>query len=246
MVGADKFNDLLGKSLLLRHLDAVKHMRNDDLGTLHVGDVVMRVVATMLVLSKIHRVLHLTDIVIQGTRAGQQCIASNGKQHLVAEVGHLDGMLERARSHGGKLSKQRRVGVVQFHQSQGSGQAKQLLEEEDQWQRKHGEQGVERQDAYHFPVDVGRREQGEGDIHDEIGNKQQQRANEIMPPRLVVRQNEDHDHAGHQLHENVLERVGHRHRDQQHRDHLNGKRQAGTEEGHHDHGEHHHRHHQDK
>ena len=62
----------------------------------------------------------------------------------------------------------------------------------------------------------------------------------------MVRQNENHDHAGHQLHEDVLERVRHRHGNQQYRDYLNGKGQARSEEGHHDHGKHHHRHHQNE
>ena len=36
----------------------------------------------------------------------------------------------------------------------------------------------------------------------------------------MVSEDEDHDHAGNQLHEDILERIGHRHGDQQHREHL--------------------------
>ena len=78
VVGTDELDDLLRQTSLLGHLDAIEHMGDDDLGALHIRDVVMRVVASVLVLSEIHRVLHLSDVVIQGTGTGQQVVASNG------------------------------------------------------------------------------------------------------------------------------------------------------------------------
>ena len=68
MVGSDELDDLLGQPGLLRHLDAVKHMRNNDMRTLHVGDIIMGIISAMLVLSEIHRVGHLSNVVIKGTR----------------------------------------------------------------------------------------------------------------------------------------------------------------------------------
>ena len=112
VVGTDELDDLLGQTGLLGHLDAVEHMGDDDLGALHIRDIVVRVITPMLVLGEIHRVLHLSDIVIQSTRTGQQVVASNGIKHLIAQISHLDGMLEGARRTLCQLTQQRRVGIV--------------------------------------------------------------------------------------------------------------------------------------
>ena len=181
MVRADKVDDLFRKPRFLRHLDAVEHVGDDDLGTLDVGDIVMRVIATMLVLSKIHRILHLADVMVQSPGASQQRVASNLIQHLVAEVGHLHTMLESAGRIRRQLPQQRRVGVVQLHQSEGGGQAKHLLEEEHQRKGQHREQCVQSQQPHHRPVDGSVGKHHKADINHNIGHKQQQGSDEIMP-----------------------------------------------------------------
>ena len=116
MVGADEVNDALRHMRLVRHFDAIGHMRDDDFSTFIVSKVIVRTIRSMLVLGEIHRVVDLTDVVIQGTRTGQHRIAANLEQHLFAEVGHLDGVLEGAWRRGRQLAQQRTVGVAQVHQ----------------------------------------------------------------------------------------------------------------------------------
>ena len=246
MMRPDELDDLLWKTGFLRHLNPVKHMRDNDLSALNIGDIIMGIICTVLILSKIHRIRHLADVVIQRTSTSQQRVTSNRIKHLIAEIGHLDGVLECSGSRLCQLTQQRRIGVVQLHQRQGGGQTEHLLKQENQRQREHGEQSVQRQHAHHRPADRTRRKEGEGEINHQVSHKKQYRGDEIMAARLVTRQDEDHNHARHQLHEDILEGVWHRHRNQQHGDHLNGEGQARTIKRNHDHGEHHHWHHQDE
>ena len=116
VVGADEVDDAFRNMVLVRQLNAVGDVRNDDFSTLLVGEVVMRAIGSMLVLSEIHRVLYLSDVVIQSTRTGQLRVATNLIQHLFAQIGYLNGVLESAWSCGCQLTQQGAVGVAQFHQ----------------------------------------------------------------------------------------------------------------------------------
>ena len=84
VVGADEIDDALRDMRLVRHLDAVGHVRDDDFGTFVVREVVVRTVGTVLVLSEIHWIFHLADVVVQSTRTSQKRITTNLEQHLLA------------------------------------------------------------------------------------------------------------------------------------------------------------------
>ena len=161
-------------------------MGDDNLGALHIGDVVMRVVSPVLVLSKIHRIGHLTDVMVQGTCTRQQRIATDGIQHLVTQIGYLDGVLEGTRRSLCQLTEQRRVGVIQLHQRQRSGQTEHLLKQEDQWQREHREKGIQRQQTHDRPIDGRRSQESKRHVGCKIGDKEQYRREEIVPTRLVA------------------------------------------------------------
>ena len=143
VVGADEVNDALWDMALVRQLDAIGHMRDDDFGTLDIGKVIMWAVGSMLVLSEIHRILNFSDVVIQGTRTSQLGITTDFKQDLLTEISHLDGMLEGAWRNGSKLTQQRAVGIAQLHQRERGGHAEDTLKQQDERLGKHGEQAIQ-------------------------------------------------------------------------------------------------------
>ena len=171
MVGADEVDDALGDVVLVRQLDAVSHVRDDDFGTFGIGEVVMRTVSAMLVFSEIHRILDFPDVVIQGTRPRQKRVAADFVEHFFAQVGDLDGMLERAWSRGRQLPEQRRIGVAQLQQRKRSGHAEEALQHENNRLRQQSQHSIEAQEQQHPPIDFGSGHKREGEINQKIAQE---------------------------------------------------------------------------
>ena len=67
-MGTDKVFDYFRQIVFVRQLQSVRDMADNDLRTLLVAQILVRVDATRLVFRKKRRILHLPDIMIQSAR----------------------------------------------------------------------------------------------------------------------------------------------------------------------------------
>ena len=76
MVSGDEILDYFGEIVLLGQLQPVRHMADDDLGTLLIAQILVRIDSTRLVLGEEHRILHLADVMIQRSGTYQLAFGS--------------------------------------------------------------------------------------------------------------------------------------------------------------------------
>ena len=88
-MGADKVLHGGGQVVLLGQLQTGAHMLYDDGGAFRVLQLVVGVEIAVLVLCKVERGFNLAYIVIQGTHFGQQGVAANLVNQVLAYIGHL-------------------------------------------------------------------------------------------------------------------------------------------------------------
>ena len=94
---------------------SVGHVLNDDLRTLFGLKGIVRI-HTALVFGEECRVVNLPDVVIERTGAHELHIRPHLQRHLLSHVGHLEGVLEGARTTLGQFAQRAVVDVAQFHQ----------------------------------------------------------------------------------------------------------------------------------
>ena len=68
MMGADKIFDRFRQIVFIRQFQSIRHMADNDLCTLFVIQILMRINPSRLILRKESRIFHLPDIVIQSPR----------------------------------------------------------------------------------------------------------------------------------------------------------------------------------
>ena len=104
-------------------------MTDYDLRTLNICQAIMRIDSTRLILGEIDGVLHLTNIMIQGTRTHQLRVTTYFASYLGSQIAHLNTVLERTRSHLAHASQQVLIHVAEFYERYVRNKAKELLEE---------------------------------------------------------------------------------------------------------------------
>ena len=105
MVSTDKIFYYLWKVVLVGQSHAVSHVTDDNLCTLLVAQLVMRVHAR-LIFGKEGRVQHFPNIMIHGSRTYQLAIGPNTVGSRSSQIRQLKGMLECARCHFRHLTHQ--------------------------------------------------------------------------------------------------------------------------------------------
>ena len=91
-------------------------MVDDDAGALFVGQFVVRINTRDLVFDKIHRMIHLADVVVERSGSRYQCVAANLVNTLFGQIGYLQRMLKSTRSAHAKLAQQLAVGIRKLQQ----------------------------------------------------------------------------------------------------------------------------------
>ena len=98
VVGADEVTDDLRQVVFFRQFQSVGHVVDDDLCTLFVVELVVRI-DTGLVFGEERRIQHLADVVIHGSGTHQLAVGPDAVGGGRREVGQLQGVLEGARRH---------------------------------------------------------------------------------------------------------------------------------------------------
>ena len=132
VVGGNEVLDDLGQVVFFGQFQAVGHVADDYLRALFVRQVLVGIDAARLILGEEHRLLHLADIVVEGTGSHQLGVAADSIGCRRRQVGHLHGVLEGA-GHGlGHAAQQRGVDVAQLHQCDVGREAERLFYQEQQ------------------------------------------------------------------------------------------------------------------
>ena len=152
VVGGDEVLDDLGQVVLLGQLHAAGDVADDHLGALFVGQVLVRIDATPLVLGEEHGVLHLADVVVEGAGTHQLALGPDAIGRLGCQVGHLHGVLEGTRHGLGHAAQQRVVDVGQLDQRHVRGEAEGLLQHKQQRVGEEQEDAVDDEVHVHPPV----------------------------------------------------------------------------------------------
>ncbi len=212
VVGADEVGHFGRKVVFLGEGDAVANMLGDDAGGVLVVEILVGVEAVVLVFGEIERRHDFADVVVERAHFGQQRVAADFVDDVLADVGHLHAVLEGA----GRLLRQfaegRGVGAGDFQQGEVGGHAKHALEEEDERVGEEGEHRVEKEDEEARGVDVGKAGVGaedSGDIDDGIGEEDDQGDSEEVAAPFEVTDGDDGHHARNELVEYELVAVGH-------------------------------------
>ena len=153
MVSGDEILDYFGEIVLLGQLQPVRHMADDDLGTLLIAQILVRIDSTRLVLGEEHRILHLADVMIQRSGTYQLAFGSDAVGRFCRKVGNLHGMLEGAGNCLGHAAQQAVVDVGQFDQGDIGGKAKRLFHQEEQGIGEQQQHSVNDEISVHASVD---------------------------------------------------------------------------------------------
>ena len=153
MVSGDEILDYFGEIVLLGQLQPVRHMADDDLGTLLIAQILVRIDSTRLVLGEEHRILHLADVMIQCSGTYQLAFGSDTVGCFRRKVGNLHGMLEGAGNCLGHAAQQAVVDVGQFDQGDIGGKAKRLFHQEEQGIGEQQQHSVDDEIGVHASVD---------------------------------------------------------------------------------------------
>ena len=101
--------------IFVGHFQSFRHVADDNLGTLDVGQHLMRV-NTRLILRKVDRVREFADVVIQGTGTYQLGLGTDLVGYLASQIRHLDRVVEGAWCHLTHLSEHFVISVRQFNE----------------------------------------------------------------------------------------------------------------------------------
>ena len=153
MMRPDKINNLFRQTGFLRNLHTFRHMTDDPLRTLDVRQSVMRI-DSILVLGKIKRIAHLSDIMIHGTCTYQLRIRANLSRGLRGDNRHLQRMLESSGASLAQPFQYAAIDIRQFHQSNGRQITKCFLQHIYQNIRKHQQDKINTEIKHHDPMNL--------------------------------------------------------------------------------------------
>ena len=137
----------------LGEFQSFRHMADDDLGTLQVGELVVWVDAS-LVLREEDWVHHLADVMIQGSCTYQETVGMDAVGYLCRQVAHRDGVLEGAWGYLTQVAKQTLVGVRQLKEGDVGDESEEFLDEVHQWIGEQEEDAIDGEIGVHVRVDV--------------------------------------------------------------------------------------------
>ena len=127
MVGGNEVLDCGGEFVFVGELEAVLYMLDDDLGTLLVGERVVRILLAGLVLGEEDGILELSYVVIESASPYQLHLSAQFVGHLGCEICHLHAMVESAVCLLGKSPQQRVVDVLEFDERHDTRKAENAL-----------------------------------------------------------------------------------------------------------------------
>mgnify|MGYP006956034211 CR=1 FL=1 len=153
VVRGDEVLDDAWQVHLLGYLETFRHMADDDLRTLQVGELVVGVDAS-LVLGEEHGVGHLADVVIQGSRTHQETVGVDAVGYLCGKVSHRDGVLEGAWGYLAQIAQDALVGVRQLEERHVGDEAEEFFYQVHQWVGQQEEDAVDGEVGIHVRVDV--------------------------------------------------------------------------------------------
>ena len=153
VVGGDEVAYYFRQVVFLSQLQAVGHVVDDDLCALFVAQVLVRV-DTALVFGEEHRIAHLPYVMIERSRTHQLAFCTDFVGCLGREVGHLHGVLERARCHFRQLAQQRVVDVGQFDEGHVGSEAEHLLQHEQERIGEQQEHAIDEEVEIHRHVEL--------------------------------------------------------------------------------------------
>ena len=127
MMRGNQISYLHRQIILVCLFQAFGHMTDNDLSTLYIAQLVVRVNASRLVFRKIDRILYLTYIMVKSTCAHQLRIGIEFPRYLSGQITHLDAMLESAWCHFTHTPQQLLVHVTKLNKRYVGDEAEELL-----------------------------------------------------------------------------------------------------------------------
>ena len=205
VVRADKGLDLLREAVLVGYGQAVIHVADDVLGALHrrfALVVFLGIGAQALVLNEAERVLHFSNVVVEGGGAQQGHIGICGVAHGVYQVHHLQAVLEGAGRLGAELLQQRVVGIGHLFQTGLRHQVEHALEQVDERIQGHGGHGAHKNLGGSNPPQrqVAGVNEPEGKEHGYLHAKDDGSVDELLPALAQVAKGLDGHDTGRQVH----------------------------------------------
>ena len=203
-MGPYEFRDQIRQFMLPGKFQSVRNMFDYSGCTFFGREAVMIVRSTRrkaVILDKTGRIVHLPDVMVEGTGPDQECIGVDGTCRSIGHVHHLEGMLEGSGSLVLKFTQKHIIGVTKFPEPRIGYQVEHLFEKIDQripCDYQHGSDEHE-QDRM-IGIVSGHSDQTEPEIGDRQGHEHYNRSNELLPPLVEEFEGEHRHHAGYSEH----------------------------------------------
>ena len=133
--------------------ETFRHMADDDLCTLQVGELVVGV-DTSLVLGEEYWVGHLADVMIQGSGTYQETVGVDAVGYLGGKVSHREGVLEGTWGYLAQVAQDALVGVGKLEERHVGDEAEEFFYQVHQWVGQQEEDAVDGEVGIHVRVDV--------------------------------------------------------------------------------------------